>query len=51
MMRIGGSDEFAGPRITRRLAAAGTLMQVPVLDHLIVGGDGRYFSFKEGGLL
>lgn len=35
---------------TRRLAKAGELLGVPVVDHLILG-DGKYFSFKEGGLL
>jgi DNA repair protein RadC len=29
---------------------AGTLLGVDVLDHIIVG-DGRYYSFKEGGLV
>jgi DNA repair protein RadC len=36
--------------LTRRLAAAGEILRVSLLDHLIVG-DGRYFSVKEGGLL
>ena len=36
--------------LTRRLAAAGELMCVPLIDHVIVG-DGRYYSFKEGGTL
>ena len=35
---------------TRRLVKAGEILGVPVLDHLIVG-DGKYFSFKESGLL
>jgi len=35
--------------LTRRLGDAGTL-GVDVLDHIIVG-DGRYYSFKEGGRL
>jgi len=27
-------------------------MRIPLLDHIIVGGDNsRYFSFKEKGLL
>ena len=39
-------DDF---EITRRLAAAGELLGIPMLDHIIIG-DGRY-SFKEGGLL
>jgi DNA repair protein RadC len=36
--------------LTRRLAAAGLLMGIPVLDHLVVG-DVRYCSFKESGRL
>ena len=37
-------------QLTRRLVGAGTLLGVEVLDHIIVG-DGRYYSFKEGGCL
>ena len=40
-------DDF---EVTRRLAATGELLGVPVLDHIVVG-DGRYFSFKEDGRL
>lgn len=36
--------------VTRQLAAAGQLLGVPVLDHVVVG-DGRYVSFVESGLL
>ena len=36
--------------LTRRLAAAGEVLGVPLLDHIIVG-DGRYYSFKEAGCL
>jgi DNA repair protein RadC len=34
--------------LTRRLAAAGVLMGIDVIDHLILA-DVRYFSFKEEG--
>ena len=34
--------------VTRRLAAAGQIMGITVLDHIIIG-DGRYYSFKESG--
>lgn len=34
--------------LTRRLAAAGTLMGIDVVDHIILG-DARYCSFKEMG--
>ena len=36
--------------LTRRLVAAGVLLGVEVLDHVVVG-DGRYASFRELGLL
>lgn len=36
--------------LTRRLTAAGTLLGIDVLDHIVVG-HGRYVSFKELGLL
>lgn len=35
--------------LTRRLVAAGELLGVDVLDHIIIGHDGHYFSFKESG--
>ncbi len=37
-------------RLTRRLADAGTLLGVELLDHVIIGA-GRWFSFRQGGLL
>jgi len=36
--------------LTRRLVAAGTLMGIEVLDHLVLGA-GRYVSLKERGVL
>lgn len=36
--------------MTKRLAEAGRLMGMEVLDHVIVS-DGRYFSFREEKLL
>lgn len=36
--------------LTRRLAQAGRLLGIEVLDHVIIG-DGRYVSLKERGLL
>src|SRR5947207_14486247 len=36
--------------VTRQLVDAGKLLDVLVYDHVIVG-NGRYFSFAEGGLL
>jgi hypothetical protein len=36
--------------VTRRLVAAGEILGIVVLDHIVVG-DGCYFSFKEAGRL
>lgn len=36
--------------ITKRLVKTGELMDIPLLDHIIIG-DNRYTSFKESGLL
>jgi DNA repair protein RadC len=36
--------------LTHRLAAAGTLLGIEVIDHIVLG-DVRYCSFKEMGLL
>lgn len=37
-------------RLTERLVAAGMLMGIEVLDHVILG-DARYFSYRERGTL
>lgn len=37
-------------KFTRELAAAGKLMNIKVLDHIIIG-DGNYYSFVDEGLL
>ena len=36
--------------ITKMLAHAGAVLDVPVLDHLIIG-DGTYYSFREEGAI
>jgi len=36
--------------VTRQLVEAGKVLDVPVYDHVVIG-NGRYFSFAEGGLL
>ena len=45
----------ADRRLTRRLAEAGTLLQIPLVDHVIIGtkisDNSPYFSFREAGLL
>lgn len=48
----GLTDPSADDRtLTDQLAAAGRLLDIPVLDHLILGAAGRYTSFAEQGLL
>jgi DNA repair protein RadC len=37
-------------RLTERMIAAGVVMGIDVLDHIILG-DARYFSFREKGTL
>ena len=36
--------------LTRRLASAGTLMGIEILDHIVLGA-GRFVSLKERGIL
>ncbi len=36
--------------VTRDLVAAGKLMDIDVLDHLVIGSGGRFTSLKERGL-
>lgn len=37
--------------LTARLVAAGALLGVDVIDHIIIGHDSAYYSFKEAGKL
>src|SRR6266403_747305 len=37
--------------ITQRLKEGGALLGINLLDHVIVGGEERYFSFADEGLL
>ncbi len=37
--------------LTKRLVDAGKLLGIEVLDHLVLGGEGTFASFKERGLL
>ena len=37
-------------QITKRLCAAGKLIGIKCLDHIIIG-SGRYFSFADQGLI
>jgi len=36
--------------LTKKIVDAGKIMEVPVLDHIIVG-DNDYFSFADEGLI
>jgi len=38
-------------RLTSRLVQAADLLDMPLLDHLIVGDAGRYDSFREAGIV
>jgi len=37
--------------MTTRLVEAGKLLGISVLDHIIIGGEEKYFSFGDEGLL
>src|SRR4029453_4737609 len=37
--------------ITARLVEAGKLLGISILDHVVIGGEGRYFSFADENLL
>jgi DNA repair protein RadC len=37
-------------KITKQLVDAGKMLDIPVLDHIIIG-DGRYISLKEQGII
>lgn len=37
--------------ITRRLGDAGEIVDIRILDHIIIGREGTFFSFKENNLL
>jgi len=40
----------ADKEITKKIKEAGKFMDIPVLDHLIIGND-AYFSFADEGLI
>ena len=37
--------------LTTRLVEGGKLLGISILDHIIIGGEGQYFSFGDEGLL
>lgn len=45
---IPSSEDVA---LTKRLQAAAVILDMPLLDHLIVGEGERYYSFREAGII
>lgn len=46
-------DETPSPEdrdVTQRIRRAGELLGIPLIDHIVIGGD-RFYSFKSTGLL
>ena len=37
--------------VTKRIQDAGKFIRIPLLDHLIIGRDGEFYSFYEEGFL
>ncbi len=37
--------------LTKRLSQAGEILGINVLDHVIIGSDGKYFSFRDNGMI
>ena len=37
--------------LTKRIVNAGSLLGIPLLDHLIVNSEGDFFSFNDEGLI
>lgn len=37
--------------LTKRLCEAGEILGITVLDHVIIGSEGQYFSFRDSGLM
>ena len=38
-------------RVTQRIKDAASTLMVRLLDHVVIGSPGRYFSFREAGLV
>jgi len=38
-------------RVTQKLVEVGRLLDMPVQDHIIVNGEGQYYSYAESGKL
>ena len=53
IFRISSGDPYPSSddeALTRRMVAAGELMGIDVVDHLVLA-DTRYYSFRESGCL
>lgn len=37
--------------VTEKLREAGDLLDIPLVDHIILGAEGAYYSFSERGIL
>lgn len=37
--------------LTKRLAQAGEILGINVLDHVIIGSEGSYYSFRDNGMI
>jgi DNA repair protein RadC len=35
--------------LTRVLREGGAMLNIPILDHIVIGGGDRYYSFSQGG--
>lgn len=46
---VGPSSEDI--QVTERLVKSGEILGIPIIDHIIIGDEGRYYSFKEEGRL
>ena len=38
-------------KVTERIINAGEILGIPLLDHIIIGDEEQYISFKESGLM
>lgn len=45
------SPSNADRAVTTRILEAAAIMQVSLLDHVIIGSNGRHFSFREAGTI
>lgn len=41
----------ADKQVTQKLVDAGNLMDIQILDHVIIGSTGSYFSFRDNSLI